>query len=69
MLNELSVWKDLYAVAIDDTRICPPCAFKRYGDEFDESALPKEATVVMDDDHWKHQIDGPCADCGDEVSE
>ena len=41
----------------------------RYGDNFNEPDLLDEVTVVMDDDDWKHEIDGTCLDCGAKVED
>lgn len=51
--------RDLYAVATPKGgRLCPRCALERFGNELE--TMPGDHTLVLADDAWRNEIDGPC---------
>lgn len=58
--------RGLYAVSVADGVLCPGCATEQFGEEL-ENLTDEAGTHVLEDDDWRHEVDGPCLKCGEEV--
>lgn len=61
--------RGLYAVSVAAGGVlCPDCATEEFDEDL-ENLTDNDGTHVLDDDDWRHEVDGPCAKCGNEVGE